>query len=255
MPTASPARSSSPALRRWREIAATLRCRRHRRRRQPRPAGARRDRLRRPGGAAGAQRDHPPGRAAPRRPRGSRPPAQPTRTAIVVYDVPLLVESANEYPFDLVVVAHADAAHAHRPAGAAPRDGRGGGRAPHPLAGVRRGAAGGRRRRDRHRRHARRRPCEQVDELWERLRPTAALRDAGRSAVSESAPRVSVVLPRLEACNPRAPSVRSRSSANTRRVATSRRPSPSSPGASTRARPTSCSSERPVPASRRRPPG
>ncbi|MGN6425747.1 MAG: dephospho-CoA kinase [Leifsonia sp.] len=30
--------------------------------------------------------------------------------AVVVYDVPLLVESANEYPFDLVVVAHADAA-------------------------------------------------------------------------------------------------------------------------------------------------
>lgn len=30
--------------------------------------------------------------------------------AIVVYDVPLLVESANEYPFELVVVAHADAA-------------------------------------------------------------------------------------------------------------------------------------------------
>ncbi len=30
--------------------------------------------------------------------------------AIVVYDVPLLVESANEYPFDLVVVAHAAAA-------------------------------------------------------------------------------------------------------------------------------------------------
>lgn len=30
--------------------------------------------------------------------------------AIVVYDVPLLVESANEYPFDLVVVAHASAA-------------------------------------------------------------------------------------------------------------------------------------------------
>ncbi|AGW41333.1 dephospho-CoA kinase [Leifsonia xyli subsp. cynodontis DSM 46306] len=30
--------------------------------------------------------------------------------AIVVYDVPLLVESANRYPFDLVVVAHADAA-------------------------------------------------------------------------------------------------------------------------------------------------
>src|SRR3954469_26025620 len=30
--------------------------------------------------------------------------------AIVVYDVPLLVESANEYPFDHVVVAHADAA-------------------------------------------------------------------------------------------------------------------------------------------------
>lgn len=29
--------------------------------------------------------------------------------AIVVYDVPLLVESANEYPFDLIVVAHADA--------------------------------------------------------------------------------------------------------------------------------------------------
>ncbi|UAJ77906.1 dephospho-CoA kinase [Leifsonia sp. ZF2019] len=29
--------------------------------------------------------------------------------AIVVYDVPLLVESANEYPFDLVVVAHAAA--------------------------------------------------------------------------------------------------------------------------------------------------
>ena len=28
--------------------------------------------------------------------------------AIVVYDVPLLVESANEYPFDRVVVAHAD---------------------------------------------------------------------------------------------------------------------------------------------------
>lgn len=30
--------------------------------------------------------------------------------AIVVYDVPLLVESANEYPFDRVVVAHADEA-------------------------------------------------------------------------------------------------------------------------------------------------
>ncbi|GAA1444521.1 dephospho-CoA kinase [Leifsonia poae] len=30
--------------------------------------------------------------------------------AVVVYDVPLLVESANAYPFDLVVVAHADAA-------------------------------------------------------------------------------------------------------------------------------------------------
>jgi dephospho-CoA kinase len=30
--------------------------------------------------------------------------------AIVVYDVPLLVESANEYPFDLIVVAHASAA-------------------------------------------------------------------------------------------------------------------------------------------------
>lgn len=29
--------------------------------------------------------------------------------AIVVYDVPLLVESANEYPFDLIVVAHAPA--------------------------------------------------------------------------------------------------------------------------------------------------
>jgi dephospho-CoA kinase len=30
--------------------------------------------------------------------------------AVVVYDVPLLVESANEYPFELVVVAHASAA-------------------------------------------------------------------------------------------------------------------------------------------------
>lgn len=29
--------------------------------------------------------------------------------AIVVYDVPLLVESSNRYPFDRVVVAHADA--------------------------------------------------------------------------------------------------------------------------------------------------
>ncbi|WP_223690603.1 dephospho-CoA kinase [Leifsonia poae] len=29
--------------------------------------------------------------------------------AIVVYDIPLLVESANEYPFDLIVVAHASA--------------------------------------------------------------------------------------------------------------------------------------------------
>ncbi len=29
--------------------------------------------------------------------------------AVVVYDVPLLVESANEYPFELVVVAHASA--------------------------------------------------------------------------------------------------------------------------------------------------
>jgi dephospho-CoA kinase len=29
--------------------------------------------------------------------------------AIVVYDVPLLVESSNQYPFDHVVVAHADA--------------------------------------------------------------------------------------------------------------------------------------------------
>lgn len=29
--------------------------------------------------------------------------------AVVVYDVPLLVESANAYPFDLIVVAHADA--------------------------------------------------------------------------------------------------------------------------------------------------
>ena len=30
--------------------------------------------------------------------------------AIVVYDIPLLVESLNEYPFDLVVVAHAEQA-------------------------------------------------------------------------------------------------------------------------------------------------
>jgi len=30
--------------------------------------------------------------------------------AIVVYDVPLLVEAANEYPFDRIVVAHADEA-------------------------------------------------------------------------------------------------------------------------------------------------
>jgi dephospho-CoA kinase len=29
--------------------------------------------------------------------------------AVIVYDVPLLVETANAYPFDLVVVAHADA--------------------------------------------------------------------------------------------------------------------------------------------------
>jgi dephospho-CoA kinase len=29
--------------------------------------------------------------------------------AIIVYDVPLLVETANAYPFDLIVVAHADA--------------------------------------------------------------------------------------------------------------------------------------------------
>lgn len=29
--------------------------------------------------------------------------------AVIVYDVPLLVESANAYPFDLIVVAHADA--------------------------------------------------------------------------------------------------------------------------------------------------
>ncbi len=29
--------------------------------------------------------------------------------AVVVYDVPLLVESANAYPFDVIVVAHADA--------------------------------------------------------------------------------------------------------------------------------------------------
>jgi dephospho-CoA kinase len=29
--------------------------------------------------------------------------------AVVLYDVPLLVESANEYPFDLIVVAHASA--------------------------------------------------------------------------------------------------------------------------------------------------
>jgi dephospho-CoA kinase len=29
--------------------------------------------------------------------------------AVIVYDVPLLVESANAYPFDLIVVAHAEA--------------------------------------------------------------------------------------------------------------------------------------------------
>ncbi|MFP3465455.1 dephospho-CoA kinase [Leifsonia sp. SIMBA_070] len=35
--------------------------------------------------------------------------AQADPDAIVVYDVPLLVESANEYPFDRIVVAHAHA--------------------------------------------------------------------------------------------------------------------------------------------------
>ncbi|MGN7798726.1 dephospho-CoA kinase [Leifsonia sp. 22587] len=39
-----------------------------------------------------------------------RAAAEADPDAIVVYDVPLLVESANEYPFDRVVVAHADAA-------------------------------------------------------------------------------------------------------------------------------------------------
>ncbi|MGO4593696.1 dephospho-CoA kinase [Leifsonia sp. 2TAF2] len=37
-----------------------------------------------------------------------RAAAEADPEAIVVYDVPLLVESANEYPFDRVVVAHAD---------------------------------------------------------------------------------------------------------------------------------------------------
>ena len=39
-----------------------------------------------------------------------RAAAEADPDAVVVYDVPLLVESANEYPFDLVVVAHASAA-------------------------------------------------------------------------------------------------------------------------------------------------
>ena len=39
-----------------------------------------------------------------------RAAAEADPDAIVVYDVPLLVESANEYPFDRVVVAHADEA-------------------------------------------------------------------------------------------------------------------------------------------------
>lgn len=38
-----------------------------------------------------------------------RAAAEADPDAIVVYDVPLLVESANEYPFDRVVVAHAPA--------------------------------------------------------------------------------------------------------------------------------------------------
>ncbi|WP_285116595.1 dephospho-CoA kinase [Leifsonia sp. fls2-241-R2A-40a] len=38
-----------------------------------------------------------------------RAAAEADPEAIVVYDVPLLVESANEYPFDRVVVAHAPA--------------------------------------------------------------------------------------------------------------------------------------------------
>lgn len=39
-----------------------------------------------------------------------RAAAEADPDAIVVYDVPLLVESANEYPFDRIVVAHADEA-------------------------------------------------------------------------------------------------------------------------------------------------
>jgi dephospho-CoA kinase len=38
-----------------------------------------------------------------------RQAAEADPDAVVVYDVPLLVESANEYPFELVVVAHASA--------------------------------------------------------------------------------------------------------------------------------------------------
>ena len=67
--------------------------------------------------------------------------------AVVVYDVPLLVEARVDDPWELIVVAHAPAEVRLQAARGAARHERSGCRGPHRLAGARRGAPGHRRRR------------------------------------------------------------------------------------------------------------
>ena len=76
------------------------------RRRLPGPGGARLDRVRRPGGARAARRDRAPDRAAALgRARGAS--AATDHGAVVVHDIPLLVETGQADAFHVLVVVHA----------------------------------------------------------------------------------------------------------------------------------------------------
>ncbi len=174
--------------------------------------------------------------------------------AVVVYDVPLLVEARADDPWDLIVVAHAPAdvrrqrlveLRGMTESDAAAR------LASQVSDDVRLALA------DVVVDTARSLPDteHQVDDLWKRLHELVAERAAplsrARPAVANTA-RMSVAPPTLDRCRPLAPYAPSKSSANTSRRATSLRRSPSSPPASTPVRRMSCCSARPAPASPRR---
>ena len=110
------------------------------------------------------------------------------------------------------------------------------------------------------RRRLRRRRLRRRLRWRRRLRRAASMAVAAASGSRRRAPAanagpMSEAPPRLECMQTTRSFGRSRSSASTSRAATSRRRSPTWRSASTRARPTSCCSVRPEPASRRRRPG